>query len=60
MKISTSLNFGLTGLFTTPYARSFRRRFFWFHYAVDHPLINIILSWFGIHLVLKCAAKIKI
>ena len=28
----------------TPYARSFRRRFFAYHYAVNHPHTNIILS----------------
>ena len=27
-------------------------------YAVNHPHANIILSWFSIRLVLKCAAKI--
>ena len=27
-----------------PYARSFKRRVFAFHYAVNHPPINIILS----------------
>ena len=43
---------------TTPYARSFRRRFFAFHYAVNHPHTNIFLSWFSIPLVLKCVAKI--
>ena len=46
---------------STPYERpfrSFRRRFFAFHYDVNHPHTNIILSWFGIPLVLKCAAKI--
>ena len=42
----------------TPYARSFRRRFFAYHHAVNHPHKNIILSWFNIPLVLKCAAKI--
>ena len=41
-----------------PYARSFRRRFLAFYYAVDHAPTNIILSWFSIPLVLKCAAKI--
>ena len=43
---------------TTPYARSFRRRFFMYNYTVNHPHTNIILSWFSIPLVLKCAAKI--
>ena len=28
----------------TPYARSFRRRFFAYHHAVNHPHSNIILS----------------
>ena len=42
----------------TLFARSFRRRFFAYHYAVNHPHTNIILSWFSILLVLKCAAKI--
>ena len=42
----------------TPYARSFRRRFFPFHYTVNHSHINVILSRFSIPLVLKCAAKI--
>ena len=42
---------------TTPYARSFRRRFFAFHYTVNHPHTNIILPSFSIPLVLKCAAK---
>ena len=28
---------------TTPFARSFRRRFFAYHYAVYHPHTNIIL-----------------
>ena len=28
---------------STPYARSFRRRFFAFHYTVTHPHTNIIL-----------------
>ena len=39
-------------------ARSFRRRFFAYYYAVKHPHTNVILSWFSIPLVLKCAAKI--
>ena len=42
----------------TLFARSFRRRLFAYHYAVNHPHTNIILSWFIIPLVLKCAAKI--
>ena len=42
----------------TLFARSFRRRFFAYHYAVNHPHTNIILSWFSIPLVLKCVAKI--
>ena len=42
---------------TTLFARSFRRRVFAYHYAVNHPHTNIILSWFSIPLVLKCAAK---
>ena len=42
----------------TLFARSFRRRFFAYHYAVNHPHTNIILSWFSIPLVLKCTAKI--
>ena len=29
---------------TTPYARSFRRRFLAFYYAVNHAPTNIILS----------------
>ena len=41
----------------TLYARSFRRRFFAFHHAVNHPQTHIILSWLSIPLVLKCAAK---
>ena len=41
----------------TPYARSFRSRFFAYHYAANHPHTHIILSWFSIPLVLKCAAK---
>ena len=28
---------------STPYARSFRRRFFAFRYAVNHPHTNIIM-----------------
>ena len=43
---------------TTLFARSFGRRVFAYHYAVNHPHTNIILSWFSIPLVLKCAAKI--
>ena len=31
-------------LVPTPYARSFRRKVFAFHYAVNHPPTNIILS----------------
>ena len=42
---------------TIPYATSFRRRFFAYHHAVNHPHTNIILSWLSIPLVLKCAAK---
>ena len=42
---------------TTPYARSFRRRFFVYHQTVKHPHTRIILSWLSIPLVLKCAAK---
>ena len=42
----------------TPYARSFRRKFFAYHHAVNHPHTNIILPWLSIPLVLKCAAKI--
>ena len=42
----------------TLFARPFRRRFFAYHYAGNHPHTNIILSWFSIPLVLKCAAKI--
>ena len=41
----------------TPYATSFRRRFFAYHHAVKHPQTNIISSWFSIPLVLKCAPK---
>ena len=29
---------------STPYARSFRRRFFAYHYAANHPHTNIIIS----------------
>ena len=43
---------------TTPYPRSFRSRFFAYHYAANHPHTHIILSWFSIPLVLKCAANI--
>ena len=43
---------------STPYARSFRRRFFAYPHAVNHSHTNIILPWFSIPLVLKCAAKI--
>ena len=43
---------------STLFARSFRRRFFAYHYAVNHPHTNIILSLFSFPLVLKCAAKI--
>ena len=43
---------------TTLFARSFRRRVFAYSYTVNHPHTNIILSWFSIPLVLKCAAKI--
>ena len=32
--------------------------FFAYHHAVNHPHTIIILSWFSIPLVLKCAAKI--
>ena len=42
----------------TLFARSFRRKFFAYHYAVNHPHTNIILSWVNIPLVLKCAANI--
>ena len=31
--------------------------FFAYHHAVNHPHTNIILSWFSIPLVLKCAVK---
>ena len=44
-------------LTTIPYARSFGKSFFAYHYALNHPHTNIILSWFSIPLVLKCAAK---
>ena len=47
-----------TGKLPTLYARSFRRRFFAFHHAVNHPHTNIILSWLSIPLVLKCAAEL--
>ena len=43
--------------YSTLFARSFRRKFFAYHYAVNHPYINIIISLFSIPLVLKCAAK---
>ena len=43
---------------SSPYATSFRRRFFAYHHAMTHPHSNIILSLFSIPLVLKCAAKI--
>ena len=42
----------------TLFARSFRRRFFAYHYAVNHTHASITWSWFCIPLVLKCAAKI--
>ena len=42
----------------TLFARSFRRRFFAYYYAVNHPHTNIIISLFSIPLVLKCATKI--
>ena len=42
----------------TLFVRSFRRRFFAYHYASNHPHTNIILSLFSIPLVLKYAAKI--
>ena len=32
--------------------------FFAYHLAVEHPHTNMILSWFSIPLVLKCASKI--
>ena len=32
---------------TTLFARSFRRRFFAYHYAMNHPHTNIILSSFS-------------
>ena len=35
-----------------------RRWFFAYHHTVNHPHKHIILSWFSIALVLKCAAKI--
>ena len=47
-----------TRIKTTLFARSFRRRFFAYHYAVNQPHTIIIVSWFSIPLVLKCAAKI--
>ena len=43
--------------FATPYATSFRRRFFAYRNAMKHTHTNIILSLFSIPLVLKCAAK---
>ena len=43
---------------STLFARSFRRRFFAYHYAVNHPHANIIWSWVSIPLVLNCASKI--
>ena len=49
---------GPGSLVPTLFARSFRRRFFAYYYAVNHPHTNIILSWFSIPLVLKCGAKI--
>ena len=42
---------------STPYAISFRRRFFAYHKAMRHPHTNTILSLFSIPLVLKCSAK---
>ena len=42
----------------TPYATSFRRRFFAYRKSMRHPHTNIILSLFSIPLVLKGAAKI--
>ena len=41
----------------TPYATSFRRRFFVYHQAMKHSHINIILSLYSIPLVLKCTSK---
>ena len=32
--------------------------FFTYYHAVNHSYTNIVLSWFSIPLVLKCAAKI--
>ena len=49
-----------SGKETTLYARSFIRRFFAYHRAVNHPHTNIILSWLSIPFVLKCAAKEKL
>ena len=48
----------LIGWAITPFARSSRRSFFAYHYAVNHPHTNIILPWFSIPLILKCATKI--
>ena len=45
-------------LCSTSYATSFRRRFFPYHHAVNHPHTNITLSWFSISLFLKYAANI--
>ena len=44
-------------LYSTLFARSFRRRFFSYHQAVKHPHTSIILSCLSIPSVLKCAAK---
>ena len=38
------INANVIYLRTTPYAASFRRRFFAYHHTVNHPHINIILS----------------
>ena len=43
---------------TSPYATSFRRRFFTNHCTVKHPHTSSILSGFSIPLFLKCATKI--
>ena len=41
---------------STPYATSCRR-FFAYHHTVKHTHTSIILSWFSIPFVLKCAIK---
>ena len=42
----------------TPFATSFRRKFYAYYHAMKHHHINVILSLFSIPFVLKCAANI--